>query len=94
MENQIANVEFQGFSRDQRLLTELSEYQARLSQESAIVGNCRTETTAMQNAYRRELDVRTRAAADQLTGEFAFACMSKTSKWACPHRRRNAIAKL
>ena len=43
LESQIANVEFQAFSRDQKLLTELSEYQARLSQESAIVGNCRTD---------------------------------------------------
>ena len=70
LENQIAYVEFQAFSRDQKLLTELSEYQARLSQESAIVGNCRTEITAMQNAYTRELDVRTRTAADKLTEEF------------------------
>ena len=70
LENQIANVEFQAFSRDQKLLTELSEYQTRLSQESAVVGNCRTEITAMQNAYTRELDVRTRTAADQLAEEF------------------------
>ena len=42
LENQIANVEFQVFSRDQRLLIELSEYQARLSQESADAGSCRT----------------------------------------------------
>ena len=52
------------------MLTELSEYQARLSQESAIVGNCRTEITAMKNAYTRELDMKTRAAADHLTEEF------------------------
>ena len=70
MENQIANVEFQAFSRDQKLLTELSEHQARLFQESAIVGNCRTEITAMKNAYARELDMKTRAAVDQLTEEF------------------------
>ena len=70
MENQIANVEFQAFSRDQKLLTELSEYQSRLSQESAIVGKCRTEITAMKNAYAKELDLKTRAAADQLTEEF------------------------
>ena len=74
MENQIANVEFQAFSRDQKLLllTELSEYQARLSQESAIVGNCRTEITAMKNAYARELDMKTMQSGcvDQLTEEF------------------------
>ena len=70
MENQIANVEFQAFARDQKLLTELSEYQARLSQESAIVGSCRTEITAMRNAYARELDMKTRVAVDQLTEEF------------------------
>ena len=70
MENQIANVEFQAFSRDQKLLTELSEYQARLSQESAIVGNCRTEVTAMKSAYAMELDMKTRVAVDQLTVEF------------------------
>ena len=63
-------LEFQAFSKDQRLLTELSEYQARLSQESAMVGNCRTEITAMKNAYARELDMKTRAAVDQLTEEF------------------------
>ena len=51
------------------MLTELSEYQARLSQESAIIGNCRTEITAMQNASAKELDTKTRAAADQLTEE-------------------------
>ena len=56
--------------RDQRLLAELSEYQARLAQESAEAGNCRTEITAMKNAYARELDARTRMAADQLTEEF------------------------
>ena len=70
LENQIANVEFQAFSRDQKLLTELSEYQARLSQESATAGNCRTEIAAMQIAYARELDARTRTAADQLPEEF------------------------
>ena len=70
MENQIANVEFQAFARDQKLLNELSEYQARLSQESAIVGSCRTEITAMKNAYARELDMKTRMAVDQLTEEF------------------------
>ena len=68
--NQIANVEFQAFARDQRLLTELSEYQARLSQESAEAGSCRTEITAMKNAYARELDARTRMAVDQLTEKF------------------------
>ena len=67
LENQIASVEFQAFARDQ---TELSEYQARLSQESAEAGNRRTEITAMKNAYARELDARTRMAADQLTEEF------------------------
>ena len=66
LENQIANVEFQAYSRDH----ELSEYQARLSQESAAAGNCRAEITAMKNAYARELDARTRMAADQLTEEF------------------------
>ena len=70
MENQIANVEFQAFARDQKLLTELSEYQARLSQESAIVGNCRTEITAMKDAYTKELDMKTRMAVDLLTEEF------------------------
>ena len=80
MENQIANVEFQAFSRDQKLLTELSEYQARLSQESAIVGNCRTEITAMKDAYARELDMKTRVAVDQLSSKQVSRCMSKTSK--------------
>ena len=71
LESQIANVEFQAFARDQRLLTELSEYQARLFQESAEEAeSCRTEITAMQNAHTRELEVRTRMAADQLTEEF------------------------
>ena len=64
LENQIANVEFQAFSQDRRLLTELSEYQARLFQESAEAGNCRTEITAMKNAYAREPDARTKLAAD------------------------------
>ena len=70
MESQIANVEFQAFAKDQKLLTKLSEYQARLSQESAIVGSCRTELTAVNNTYARELDMKTRMAVDQLTEEF------------------------
>ena len=82
LENQIANVEFQGVSRDQKLLTELSEYQARLSQESAAAGSCGTEIKAMKNAYARELDARTRMAADELTrsSNQASVCTSRINK--------------
>ena len=69
LESQIANVEFQAYVRDLRLLTELSEYQARLFQESEEAGSRRNEITAMQNTYSRELEIRTRMAADQLTEE-------------------------
>ena len=72
LENQIVNGELQAFWRGQRLLAELSEYQARLSQESAEAGSCRTEIAAMKGACAREVDAsaRTRMAADQLTEEF------------------------
>ena len=53
LESQIAPVEFQASARDQRLLTELSEYQARLSQEPAEAGNRRTEIAAMLAVYDR-----------------------------------------
>ena len=95
MENQIAHVEFQAFSRDQKLLTELSEYQARLSQKSAIVGSCRTEITAMKNAYARELDMTT-AAADQLTEEFeaSFQVYEQNQQMRLANTRGNAGTEL
>ena len=64
LENRIPQTEFQASARDQRLLTELSERQARLSQESAEARKPRMEIIAMQSAYARELEMQIRMVAD------------------------------
>ena len=70
LENQTAHTEFQAYAGDQRLLNKLSEYQARLSHETAEAGNHRAEVATTRAAFGRDLELQRRRVADQLTEEF------------------------